>query len=129
METLWQCDTKRSELTDDVDYKVVVIFHSNAVVQPWAVVVESLHAVIADRAVTTPAGSDDLAVRTQLGAVNDLEKVLEIDDRVFNVAWTSEGCQHEEDDTDCRYTQVGEDPSILDTCRTVNDGFDLRGKM
>jgi hypothetical protein len=48
METLWQRDAKRSELTDDVDYKVVVIFHSNAVVQPWAVVVESLHAMVAD---------------------------------------------------------------------------------
>lgn len=87
METLWQRDAKRSELTDDVDYKVIVIFYSYAVVCPWAVMVESLNAVVADRAVTTSAGSDDLAVRTQLGAVNYFEKVLEIDDWIFNVAW------------------------------------------
>lgn len=76
-------------------------------------VVEPLDAVVADRAVTAPAGSDDLAVGAQLCAVDYLEEVLEIDDWVLNVTWTGKRCQHEEDDAHCGNPQVSEDPFVL----------------
>ena len=53
-------------LCKDVAVEVVMIFDSNAIVQPWAVMVKSLYTMSTDGAVSASTSSNRLAIRTQL---------------------------------------------------------------
>jgi len=66
-----------------------VVSEPNTVIDPGAVMVETLHAVPAHGAMPTAARADGRAVRAQLRAIYLLEHVPKVDIFVFEVAW---GC-------------------------------------
>lgn len=89
MQILGQRNCKRCKLEDDVQQEVVVVADTDAVVDPGAVVVETLNAVVADLAVSASACADCFAVRAQLCAVNCFQKVLKVNPVVSKVAGLS----------------------------------------
>lgn len=95
-----QCREKRGqdgeELGADVDEEEVVVADSHAVVHPGAVVVETLDAPLACRAVTGSGRSDDQTVRAKLAQVLiDFYYPREIYLRA-EIAWVSEIGNNEE---------------------------------
>ena len=64
-----------------------MVSKANAVVDPRAVMVKSLYAVLADGAVPTPASPDSLTVRAQLAGINVVEQLAKVYILVFQVAW------------------------------------------
>lgn len=54
-----------------------MIFDPHAVVDPWAVVVKSLNALVADCAMAASGGSDDFALRAEVCWVDISKKVKE----------------------------------------------------
>ena len=80
-----------------------MISHSNAVVDPWTVMVKPLHTYIADSAMSGARSSDDFAVRAEVCRV-ELEHHVEEVNRVTRIlpdhAWVhgrsqTEGNDHE----------------------------------
>lgn len=63
MQGLEQCHHNCSELEEDIQKEVVVVAKTNTVVDPWAVVVEPLYTMIANRAVSAATRADHIAVR------------------------------------------------------------------
>jgi hypothetical protein len=62
---------------EEEGHEGVVVVHAHAVVHPRTMVVESLHAFVADAAVTRPLCTDHFAVRTEQHRVKTLQQVLE----------------------------------------------------
>ena len=60
--------------------------YTDAVIEPWTVMVKALDAVSTDRAVSAAACSYCLAIRAELGAINDIEHFHKVD---FLVAYVS----------------------------------------
>ena len=53
-------------LSEDVNVEVVMILDTDAIVQPWAVMVESFNTVSTDGAVPAATGPNSLTIRTEL---------------------------------------------------------------
>lgn len=92
-----------------------MVAYADTVVDPWAVMVESLYAMVAYLAVPAPAGADSFAVGAQLGAVDCFQVVLEVNSGVLQVTWLRERSKQEEHKTENRDNDVGIDPRILDS--------------
>ena len=74
-----------------------MIASADAVIDPWAVMVEPLYALVADTAVTWPLRPNDLAVGTQKDRVKVLKHGEEWDIVwLLKVAWILKGADHEE---------------------------------
>lgn len=96
-----------------------MVAYADTIVDPWAVVVESLYAVVAYLAVPAPAGADSVAVGAQLGAVDCFQVVLKVDSLVLQVAWLRERSKQEERKTNKCNSDVGIDPRIHDSCNKL----------
>jgi hypothetical protein len=62
-------------LHSEVYDKPVVIVDANAVVDPWAVMIEALNALVAHVAVPAPDRADRLTLRAQLGRIEVLQQL------------------------------------------------------
>jgi len=54
-----------------------MIRHADAIIDPWAVMVEPFDTLVADAAVARPVSSDDFAVRTQHHWIENLHHLHE----------------------------------------------------
>lgn len=80
-------------LADQVDQEHVVVVEANAVVDPGAVVVVPVHALVADDAVPRPACPDDFAVGAQRLRIKCFQKLHKLNALVLNEARVSNGEQ------------------------------------
>lgn len=60
---------KKKELAEDVNHEGVVIVHSDTIVDPWTVVVETFHTSVTYSAVTRSDSSQNLTLWAQLGRI------------------------------------------------------------
>ena len=56
---------------------------AHAVIDPWAVMIEAAHALIADVAVTAPFSSNDLALSAQVIGIEYLQQFKDVDGLIF----------------------------------------------
>lgn len=57
---------EKKELAEDVNHEGVVIVHSDTIVDPWTVVIETFHTSVTYCAVTRSYSSQNLALWAQL---------------------------------------------------------------
>jgi hypothetical protein len=75
-----------------------VVSHSNAVVDPWAMMIESFNTLMADSAVSTPYSSEGLTYRTELGRIEFLNKFNELNSR-SHIARVTESTNNEKENS------------------------------
>ena len=73
-------------MEEDVEVETIVVLEADAVIDPWAVVIKSLHTALAHRAMATATRPNCFAIWTEVGAVNFTEHFAEIDFLIFQVA-------------------------------------------
>jgi len=92
-----------------------VVADTHAVVDPGAVVVEALHTVAADRAVSTATGADRVAVGAQLGTIDYVKHVHEINFFVGDVSWLHARRDRKENEREREESQIeygGPEPHV-----------------
>jgi hypothetical protein len=80
--------------------EIAMVPSSNAIVDPWAVMIISVNASITYTAVTTPWYPNDLAYRTQRGWLKEFHKLQEVYPVFlwfFYQSWISVHCHDKED--------------------------------
>jgi hypothetical protein len=90
-----------------------MIASADAVIDPWAVMIKPLYALVADAAVAWPLSPYDLAVGTQKNRV----EVLKHGEKwnivwLLKVAWVLKGADHEEQESDPNEAWVDIEPQV-----------------
>ena len=86
-------------LDDQVDQEHIVVQETHAVVDPRAVVVVPVHALIADDAVPRSFSADDFTVGAKFVCVEGFEELHEFKTFILDIAWISTGKQHVEEES------------------------------
>jgi hypothetical protein len=73
-------------LESDVCQESVVVPDPNTIIDPWAVMIESFHTLMADCAMSTSDGSQNFAFGAKLSGVEIFHK-LDKFNSFFNVTW------------------------------------------
>ena len=73
-------------MEENVKVETIVVLKADAVIDPWAVVIKSLHAALADGAMATATCPNCFAIWTEVGAVNFTEHFAKIDLLILQVA-------------------------------------------
>ena len=82
----WLTESKHENRKDQIDWhldnekeKKPMVAHSHAIIDPGAMVIETLHTAITESAMARPLSPDDLTIRTETTRIKLLNKMLSLD--------------------------------------------------
>lgn len=96
-------------LRQNVHVEGLVVLQTDTVVDPRAVMVEALDAVLANGAVSAAARPYRVAIRAELSAIDGVKHLHEVDFVILQVARFGARCHHEEDHAEGRHAEIEED--------------------
>jgi len=85
-----------------------VILDTNTIVDPWAVMVESLNTVTTNGTVSTSSRSDSMAVRAKLCAFYVVKHVKEVNIIIDDVSWRGQSSKEVEHQDSDQKTEIAE---------------------